>query len=72
MIILEQKSKYLSVNLDTNQTKNLVKKLIKDYKILLSDYTIENNIFILYNKNQYIFTDFRNDLSYKGVPYEEI
>lgn len=73
MYILEkEKSKQITVKLDTNKSKNFIKKLIKDYQLESDNYKIENNIFTLYNKVQYTFTDIRNDLYYKGIPYEEV
>ena len=73
-IVKEVKSKKLTVNIDSPKVDKFVSNLIKDYKLTFSngDYTYDQKIFVLYNTNQYNFTDIRNDIYRKGIKYEEI
>ena len=73
-IVKEAKSKKLIIKTDTPKTSKYVENIIKDYKLTASkgDYTYDGKIFILFNTNQYNFTDIRNETYQKGFEYEEI
>lgn len=73
-IVKEAKSKKLTVKIDSPKTDKFVSNIIKDYKLTSSkgDYTYDQKTFILYNTNQYNFTDIRNAFFYKGIKYEEL
>lgn len=72
-IIKEVKSKKLTVNIDSPKVDKFVSNLIKDYKLTSSkgDYFYDQKTFVLFNTNQYNFTDIRNELFHKGIKYEE-
>jgi len=73
-IVKEAKSKKLTVKIDSSKIDKFVTNIIKDYKLTSSkgDYTYDQKTFVLYNTNQYNFTDIRNDLFRKGIEYEEV
>lgn len=72
--VKDVKSRKLIVNIDLSKTEKFIVEIVKDYDLKLSkgDYTYDQKIFVLYNTNQYNFTDIRNDIYRKGIKYEEI
>ena len=73
-IVKEVKSKKLTVKIDSPKIEKFIVKLIKDYDIKSArgDYTYDRKTFVLFNNNQYTFTDIRNDIYQKGIKYEEV
>ena len=73
-IVKEIKSKKLTVKIDSPKIDKFISNIIKDYKLTSSkgDYTYDRKTFVVFNTNQYTFTDIRNDIYQKGIKYEEI
>jgi len=73
-IVKEAKSKKLTVKIDSPKIDKFVSNIIKDYKLTSTkgDYTYDQKTFVLFNTNQYTFTDIRNDIYQKGIKYEEV
>ncbi len=73
IIVRESKSTKLIIKLDS-KIRKFVERIIKDYKLTASkgDYKLTDDEFILFNTNQYNFTDIRNEAFQKKIPYEEI
>ena len=65
------KSEKIVVDVQTKKEESFIKGLIKDYKLKDDCFIFENNTFTLKNKNQYTFTDIRNEIYQKGIKYEE-
>lgn len=63
----------IEIIIEDKKTQNFIEKIIKEYKLKKDngDYSIENKKFILFNNNQYRFTDIRNEIYQKGIKYEE-
>lgn len=67
-------SKKLIIKADSSKNQKFIEKVIKEYKLSADkgDYIFKNNVFTLFNTNQYNFTDIRNDAYKSKVEYEEI
>lgn len=63
----------IEIIIEDKKTQNFIEKIIEEYKLKKDngDYSIENKKFILFNNNQYRFTDIRNEIYQKGIKYEE-
>ena len=63
----------IEIIIENKKTQNFIEKIIKEYKLKKDngDYSIENKKFILFNNNQYRFTEIRNEVFRKKIKYEE-
>jgi hypothetical protein len=73
-IVKEVKVRKLTVKIDSSKIDKFVTNIIKDYKLTSSkgDYTYDQKTFVLFNTNQYNFTDIRNEIFRKKIDYEEL
>lgn len=66
------KSEKITIIINSIKIKKFVEQVIKDYKLMFNiDYAYDEKIFILFNTNQYRFTDIRKEIYQKGFEYLE-
>lgn len=63
----------IEIVIENKKIQNFIEKIIKEYNLKKDngDYSIENKKFILFNNNQYRFTEIRNEVFHKKIKYEE-
>jgi hypothetical protein len=63
----------IEIIIENKKIQDFIEKIIKEYKLKKDDgdYSIENKKFILFNNNQYRFTEIRNEVFRKKIKYEE-